>query len=129
MAFWVIDGAILACIFGAAPSQLKVLPHRKQFHLNKPMATIMDHQPMVNIQPFGACMCPANPQVAAATALALGVLTPQPCQPATFTPWTPGSPRTFIATEPALNDTSICQCLWGGVVSVTFAGQAVQHVL
>ncbi len=129
MAFWVIDGALLACTFGAAPSQLKVLPRHMQSHMQKPMATIMDHQPIVNIQPFGACMCPANPQVAAATTAALGVLTPQPCIPATTSPWVPGSPKTFIGTEPALNDTSICMCMWGGVVSVTFAGQVVQHVL
>jgi len=128
MALWVIDGAVTACTFGAAPSQLKVLPHRRATHTKKPLATIMDHQPMVNIQPFGACMSPANPQVAAATAAAMGVLTPQPCQPATMTPWTPGSPGRAITAELALSNTCVCQCLWGGTVSITFAGQVVQHV-
>ena len=39
-----------------------------------PAANIMDHVPMVNIMPFGMCITPSNPAVAAATAAALGVL-------------------------------------------------------
>lgn len=128
MPLWVIDGAVTACTFSPTPSTLKVLPHRGQFHTMKPMATIMDHQPMVNVQPFGMCMSPSNPQVAAATSAAMGVLTPQPCQPMTMSPWTPGSPTRQITKEIALHDVSVCQCMWGGTVSIVFAGQAVQHV-
>ncbi|MGL4604236.1 MAG: hypothetical protein ACRCU9_08815 [Iodobacter sp.] len=36
---------------------------------------------MLNIMPIGTCMSPATPMVAAATAAAMGVLTPMPCIP------------------------------------------------
>ncbi|MBR0654538.1 DUF4280 domain-containing protein [Plastoroseomonas arctica] len=125
---WVIHDAVTACTFGASPSRLAVLPHRRATHLRRPVATILDHQPLVNILPFGACTSPANPQVAAATAAAAGVLTPQPCLPATMTPWTPGSPGRAVMQEVALQDRCTCQCLWGGTVNIVDAGQATQHV-
>jgi hypothetical protein len=78
---------------------------------------------MVNIMPFGLCMSIANPQVAAATAAALGVLTPQPCIPATASPWTPGALTVLLGNQPALDNVSICMCNWLGVVSVAFPGQ------
>jgi hypothetical protein len=85
----VVNGAQLMCSFGTSPSSLVVLLNRTVAD-NQPEATIQDYIPMVNIMPFGMCMTPTNPQVAAATTAALGVLTPQPCIPATSTPWTPG---------------------------------------
>ena len=60
---------------------------------------------------------------AAATAAALGVLTPQPCIPATASPWTPGSPTVLIADIPALNNISTCMCMWAGIVTIADPGQ------
>jgi hypothetical protein len=68
-------GASMMCSFGAAPSTLVVLPTNKVL-ATTPAANIMDNKPIVNIPPFGVCMSLANPTVAAATAAALGVLTP-----------------------------------------------------
>jgi hypothetical protein len=47
-----------------------------------------------------------------------------PCVPATTAPWAPGSPAALIGGQPALNDASKCMCAWGGVISISFAGQA-----
>jgi hypothetical protein len=88
-----------------------------------PAATIMDNAPMVNILPFGMCNSPANPMVAAATAAALGVLTPMPCIPVTAAPWAPGSPTVLIGNMPALNNSSKLLCNWGGAIQITQAGQ------
>jgi hypothetical protein len=81
----VVQGASLTCSMGNAPSQLSVLPANM---VNGPSsmtaATVQDSKPNVNLMPFGMCMSPSNPQVAAATAAALGVLTPQPCVPMTM---------------------------------------------
>jgi hypothetical protein len=87
-------------------------------------ATIQDHAPMVGIAPFGMCTTPTNPQVAAATAAAMGTLTPQPCIPVTSVPWTPGSPTVLINGQPTLSSTSTCLCQWGGLISIGAPGAA-----
>ncbi len=83
----------------------------------------MDHIPMTNILPFGMCNTPSNPQVAAATAAAGGVLTPVPCVPVTAAPWAPGSPTVRIGGQFSINSTCVLNCTWGGVISVTNPGQ------
>ena len=124
----VCNGATLMCTFGLAPGQLTVLPTDRVMTSNQPAATIMDHQPMVNIMPFGMCVSLANPQVAAATSAAFGVLTPQPCIPMTMTPWTPGVPTVLTGGKPSLDNTHTCMCTWGGVVTVTVPGQFTELI-
>lgn len=114
-------GAMMQCSFGVAPSTLVVLPANKVMS-GTPAANIMDNKPMVNVPPFGMCNSMANPMVAAATAAALGVLTPMPCIPVTAAPWAPGSPTVLIANMPALNNTSKLMCNWGGVIQILQPG-------
>jgi hypothetical protein len=97
-----------------------VLPVNRVMAEGPPAANIMDHIPMVNIMPFGVCSSIANPMVAAATAAAMGVLTPMPCIPATAAPWVPGAPTVLIGNMPALDSVSKCMCSFGGVISVSF---------
>ena len=128
MPIHVCNGATLMCSFGAAPSSFVVLPTNKVMTSNQPAANINDHVPMTNIMPFGMCMSPANPQVAAATSAAMGVLTPQPCIPNTPAPWAPGSPTVILANMPALNNTCTLNCLWGGVITITVPGQVTENI-
>ena len=114
----VVMGALLSCSFGASPARLNVLPLGRVTVEGQPAANILDHKPMVNIPAFGLCRSPANPQVAEATAAAMGVLTPMPCVPVTLTPWQPGAMRARIARLPALDHCCTCQCNWGGQISV-----------
>jgi len=93
-----------------------------------PAANIMDNKPLVNILPFGMCQSLANPTVAAATAAALGVLTPMPCVPVTTAPWVPGSPTVLIGNMPALNNSSKLMCMWGGIIEVTYAEQTTVQI-
>jgi len=116
-------GAMMTCTFGMAPSSLVVLPVNMVFTSQMPDANIMDHIPMTNIMPFGMCMSPSNPVVAAATAAALGVLTPMPCIPATPAPWVPGAPTVLLAKFPTLDNVSQLMCIWGGVITFTDAGE------
>jgi len=118
----VCAGAQCQCSFGMAPSALVVLSESMVMGENKPAATIMDNKPMVNVMPFGNCTSPSNPTVAAATAAAMGVLTPMPCVPVTTAPWVPGSPTVLIKNKPALNNTSKLMCNWGGVIQITNPG-------
>ena len=121
-------GALMQCSFGMAPSSLVVLPVNKVITSNMPAANIMDHKPLVNIMPFGACQSLANPMVAGATAAALGVLTPMPCIPMTMAPWAPGSPTVLLANMPTLNNSSKLMCNWAGVISINMAGQMTHLV-
>jgi uncharacterized Zn-binding protein involved in type VI secretion len=107
-----------------APSTLNVLPVRRVLVEGKPVATIEDMLPLVNILPFGMCTSLSNPEVASATAAALGVLTPMPCVPVPVGPWKPPSPTTLVGGVPAVCEGAICNCAWGGVVSATFPGSA-----
>jgi hypothetical protein len=115
-------GATLQCSFGAAPGVLAVLPVNRVL-TGGPAANIMDHVPMVNVAPFGVCNCPSNPRVAAATAAALGVLTPMPCIPMTTAPWMPGSATVMVGGLPSLQNSSKLMCQWGGVIQILVPGQ------
>jgi hypothetical protein len=124
----VCSGAMLQCSFGLAPSTLMVLPVNRMITSNMLAANIMDHVPMVNIMPFGACTSIANPTVASATAAALGVLTPMPCIPVTPAPWAPGAPTVLLGNMPALDNTSKLMCTWLGVISVVNPGQFTEQI-
>ncbi len=123
MPMQVCMGAQMMCSFGMAPSNLVVLPINRTFTNQMPDANIMDHIPLVNILPFGACFTPTNPVVAAATAAALGVLTPMPCIPATTTPWAPGELTVLLGNQPALDNISVLNCMWGGVITFVTPGE------
>lgn len=122
MALCVCGGATLSCSFGVTPSVMNVLPVSRVMSMMA-LASIMDHTPMVNILPFGMCNSMANPMVAAATAAAMGVLTPVPCIPITTAPWVPGVPTVLIGNKPALDSSSKLMCNWGGVIQVVNPGQ------
>ena len=116
------SGAMLKCPFGLAPSTLSVLPLNLTM-TGAPAANIMDNKPMMNVPPFGMCNSMANPMVIAATAAALGALTPMPCIPMTMAPWVPGAPTVLIGNMPALNNSSKLMCMWGGVIQILVPGQ------
>ena len=128
MPIQVVNTAQLMCSMGMAPGTLMVLPLNRVMSGNQPAANIMDHVPMMNIMPFGMCRSPANPMVAAATAAALGVLTPMPCIPNTPAPWIPGAPTVLLGNMPALDNTCKLMCLWAGTIQVTNPGQ-VTHMI
>ena len=121
MGLEVCMGAMLQCTFGAAPGQLMVLPTGRVL-TGKPVATIMDNKPMLNILPFGMCTSPSNPMVAAA----MGA--PMPCVPNTVAPWVPGGPTVMVGGLPVLNSSSKLMCMWGGVIQFTNPGQTTEMV-
>lgn len=121
MAQSVVAGALTQCSFGMLPATLVPMGTSKVMVEGRPAAVITDSAPGVNLPTFGMCTSLANPTVAAATAAALGVLTPMPCVPAT-TPWVPGAPTTVLGGLPALVSGSTCTCAFGGVVQLTFPG-------
>lgn len=121
MGLCVTGGAAMTCTFGMAPSVLTVLP-AAQVMSAMPLACIADTIPFVNIAPFGMCQSMANPAVAAATAAAMGALTPMPCTPVPAGPWTPGVPQVLVGGKPAVNDTCKLTCSYGGMIQFINSG-------
>lgn len=124
MGMGVCMGAMCACSFGTMPSSLVVTPEKRVVLGAMPMANIMDYVPLKNIMPFGMCTSLANPQVASATAAAMGVLTPMPCLPVFAAPWAPGVPNVLVGNMPAVDNTCKLFCAWAGVVQITNPGTA-----
>lgn len=115
----VCTGATLQCSFGTTPATFAA--SGTQSLTGGPVGVVTDVA-AANVPPFGMCQSLTNPQVESATNLAGGVLTPQPCQPV-LSPWSPGSAQLTIGEVNALDDSSQCKCTWGGVVTVSAAGQ------
>jgi hypothetical protein len=122
MGLLVCGGAATMCTMGLAPSTLMVLPLNRVMS-SMPVANIMDNKPFLNVLPFGMCNSLANPAVAAATAAALGVLTPMPCTPMTPAPWMPGAVTALVGNMPALDQNSKLTCMFGGMISINVPGQ------
>jgi hypothetical protein len=120
----VCTGASLQCSFGTSPGTFAA--SGEQVSATSPAGVVTDVA-AANVPPFGMCLSLSNPQVAAATSAAQGVLTPQPCVPV-LSPWTPGAARVTIGAVAALDDSSQCACSWGGSITVGSAGQTAASV-
>jgi Domain of unknown function (DUF4280) len=109
----VCTGATLQCSFGTTPATFAA--SGIQVETGSPVGVVTDVTP-ANVPPFGLCTTPSNPQVASAH-------TPQPCVPVLTSPWSPGSARVMVNGVNALDHSCQCLCAWGGVVTVSDAGQ------
>ena len=123
MSLLVAMGATSMCTMGTTPAPIKVTSQTKVLTEGKPAATIQDCAPMSNVGPYGMCTSLANPQVAAATAAALGVLTPQPCIPAPAGTWIPTKPKVLVDGKPCLTQDCKMMCAYAGSISITLPGQ------
>ena len=120
-----VTGATMTCPFAAAPVPvpLNVTSNSQVLIDGKPAGTIQDAGAMVNIPSFGMCTTLSNPQVAAATAAALGVLTPQPCVPQTQS-FIPTQAKVLVGGKPCLTGDCSVMCMYGGKISIMMPGQA-----
>ncbi|NDO46130.1 DUF4280 domain-containing protein [Clostridium sp. MD294] len=117
MAILVTAGTMCKCTFGTTPCPIIVNSQQSGIASNSIVATIFDNTP-TNISTFGMCTSMTNPTVSAATAAALGVLTPQPCKPMVTTQWTMGSSTILFQNKPALLQNSQLLCMWGGIIQI-----------
>ncbi len=125
MPVYVTQGAMLKCSQGLAPSALSVVPVSAVTIEQSLVATINDFKPMMNVPPFGMCASLANPAVAAATAAAMGALTPQPCVPVISAPWAPGAAVAAIDGFAMLTVDCQCMCAWAGTVTIVQEAQMI----
>ncbi len=120
-----VAGALIQCPFGTTPANLSVTSQSSVLIDGKPAATIQDSAPIANISGCGMCSNPTNPQVAAATAAALGVLTPQPCVPAVSGTWLTTQTKCLANGKPCLTSEATAICSYGGTLSISEAGQKI----
>ena len=118
----VVTAAILECGMGTVPSVMIVLPVAQVLVESRPVAVVADNVPFLNLLPFGMCKSPANPMVMAATAAALGVLTPMPCLPMPAGPWSSPVSKTTVGGKAMLGSGGTCSCAYGGSISIKLAG-------
>jgi hypothetical protein len=124
MPTFVCKGAKLKCSMGDTLSEFNVTHPIKSVSLHGgTFGNIMDNKPMLNIGSCGMCCSLSNPAVAAATAAAMGILTPMPCIPNTMSPWMKGKTDLLIKGQPALMDDSKLTCMWGGTIEIIDNGQ------
>ncbi|MCK8784365.1 DUF4280 domain-containing protein [Roseomonas sp. NAR14] len=124
MAYLMTTGCPLECSFGLTPSAMIALPLPGVPTVNGlPVATILDIE-IENVPPFGLCSSPANPEVIAATAAAMGVLTPMPCVPVLM-PWEPPVVNALSDGQPLVSIEARALCAWAGVVSAVAPAQPI----
>ncbi len=123
----VVAGAACLCTMGTAPGQINPTNQMAIRIGGKPAASIADAAPISNVGSCGMCTSLANPAVAAATAAALGVLTPQPCVPSPVGTWVcPGKVR--VAGKPVLTSEGKLTCAYGGTISIMNPGQMTTKI-
>ena len=122
MSMLVTTGASMSCTFGAGTATFQATTNPMVLCGGKVVGTIQDAAAGVNIPPFGMCTTLSNPAVAAATAAALGVLTPVPCTPIP-TSWTPSQLSVLSGGKPCLTQDCQCMCSYGGTIAFTSPGQ------
>lgn len=115
---FVNTGTQMRCIMSAIPTQFIADPNRTVFIEGAQMGNIMDNK-ISNLRPGMMCQSLANPAVASATAAAMGVLTPQPSMLTPLGPWIMGKFNVLVQGQPALLNTDMLMCSFGGQLSFT----------
>ena len=123
MAQVVVSSGTLTCTQGTTPGTINGTSNLTVMAEGKPICLLSDVAPKVNITGFGLCRSPANPAVAAATAAAMGVLTPMPCVPAVSGSWIPNNTKVIVGGQPALTLGCTCTCSYAGVINIVNPGQ------
>lgn len=122
MAKAVVAGATIKCTNAVGMSSFVPQPGKVRMG-GAPVGNIQQSATS-NIPPIGMCTSLTNPQVAAATAAAFGVLTPQPCVPMLpGNPWLGCSSKVRVGGVPPLTKDGCLTCMWGGSITITDPGQ------
>lgn len=125
MAQPVVTGASIQCTMALPPGtgNFTATSQTSMKIAGQTVGTIADVAPTTNIGTCGMCTSLANPQVASATAAALGVLTPMPCIPSPTGTWV-GCSGPISGGIPTLTTDGTLMCAYGGTIRILFSGQS-----
>ncbi len=104
-------GNLCRCSFGTIPIPLVSTNINVQIE-SAPVLTNTDTNGLVS---FGMCSTLSNPAVK----IVAGVLVPAPCVANIVTQWLNTKVNVFACGKPVCTDKSMCQCMWGGVITIT----------
>lgn len=111
MAFAVVTGATVKCMYGTVPASLVATSQMNVTDAGKPLATLQDCS-MANFQTFGMCTCPSNPAVVAAQG------SPVPCARVPAGVWIPQHPNIRGGQDLFLTSDCTCMCGFGAQISI-----------
>lgn len=114
---------LIKCSFGVAPGTLMALPVKMVFPSFQPVICNIDFVPFMNIMTFVMCQSMSNPMVIAATAAAMGALTPMPCIPVLIGPWNSQHAKIKVKNIPTATMQSMCNCAYAGAISIMMIPQ------
>jgi hypothetical protein len=109
------ETSLIKCTAGAMPTPLMVLPDRTVIAEFMLMGNITDMIPVVNIVPFGTCTI-------------LAAVGDPACTPIPVTPWISPAVTVLVQGMPALDKSSVLQCLVGGTITVVEPGNVTVMV-
>jgi hypothetical protein len=110
----VVEGAVLTCPLGSpSTASLIVLSQKSETIDGMLVATIADCGSLVNVPTFGTCNLLSAQTSGAETT----------CIPTLVGTWTPGAASHAIDGVPALTETDIITCSYGGTIMVEDPGQ------
>jgi len=116
------EASLIKCSFGTIPTPLIVLPGRTVVAEMMLMGNITDMAPLANIETFGLCSSPLNPEVDAAAGA------PMPCVPVPITPWVSSALTVLVQGSPAIDKTAFLMCTWAGVITIEEPGNVTVMV-
>lgn len=103
-------GNLCKCSFGTIPIPLVSTNITVQAE-KSPVVTNMDTSNLIS---FGLCSASANPLVVEVA----GIKIPTVCQAKIITPWLNTKMNVLACGKPICTNNSICQCKWGGIVTI-----------
>ncbi|NLM98066.1 MAG: DUF4280 domain-containing protein, partial [Halanaerobiaceae bacterium] len=106
---YVTHGARLQCSKGTAPNTLKIIDKNRIYIKGKPLATIDDCKPFVNIPSFATCRRRHSPA----------------CTPIPTGKWKNGKKEVLINGKASLMDNCTIKCAHGGTIKVSDPGQKI----
>jgi len=122
----VCSGDEYHCSYGTLLCPIQVFSNRKVSIDGRLAATEGDNQ-IQNLRGFGMCSSLKNPQVAAATVMAEGVLTPQPCSPVLAGGWTCLTNTKISGKRTITSQSEIWSAFSGRITNVTTRQEKVTN--
>ncbi|MBR1944462.1 MAG: DUF4280 domain-containing protein [Alphaproteobacteria bacterium] len=108
-------GNLCKCSFGTVPVPLTSTSPNVQFE-KSPVVTSIDTKSLIS---FGMCSTPSNPAVLSIIIASQGKVLVAPCVSNVVTTWMNTKMNVLSCGKPVCTEKSTCQCMWGGVISIT----------